>query len=631
MGVQILSGQPIEWSVSPPVPKEGEPFTLSLRLDRSALEPILPGVETQLELIPPEEDFFPSSLRLFKGPTIQTRGERVEGRLSQYILVSYVIVALKAGRFTLSSARFEWGGKEYRVRPFLLSVAQKAPPYLVPLELSWVHPQGPFYAGQAIPLTLVVRDLKTWKTAESVQVEPTPSGILEKIMNISGKELEKEWEGWVQTTIAQYLYTPYREGTQVLPVATVKIEGLEQKIEGEKLTIQPIPEVVRNTSWAVGAFSIRASLEEPRIPIGATSTIRIRIEGKGNLHWVKVPSIQVDDCTLIYQERKHHYIPTWQGYEGWVEEAYRVYPKGGGTFTIRIGTFHSWDPFRHRTLELPVPPLTLWVQEPLPGESKGKESSRQVDLEPLPEDARVSGWTDWIKNPKSYFLLLPVVLGIGGRSLWRGGRYVPYLSYLAGWFLCLGVFVLPFDGFYPKDFRGTAAVAEYNRGVQYGKEGQWGEALFHLRKAVYLSPDPRFKASVQKVEEAYVPTFRAPLPRWVPDHWFLLGIGTLHILAIGYMARNRVGGRRWFFRMGCSVLLLISYGMYSSLSDIGKPWGVITTSNAVMRKIPSHAAQGGIPLPTGSSFLVGREKGDYVYVILKGVEGWVEKKNLRRE
>lgn len=628
MGVQILTGQPIEWSISTPTPKVGEPFTLTLHLDPGALEPTLKDEGTQRELIPPKEDFFPSSLKLFKGPVVQTRKTRVEGRLSQFILVSYIFVAQEAGRFALNSTRFQWGGKEYRVKPFLLSVAQKDPPYLVPFELSWVHPQGPFYVGQAIPLKLVVRDLKKWKEADSVQVIPTPGGILEKVANLSGEEIEQEQDGWVQSTIAQYVYTPYREGTQVLPMATVKIEGIEQKVTEKNLTIQPIPEVVRSTSGAVGSFSIRAFLGEPSIPGGSVTTLRIRIEGKGNLHWVKVPSIQAGDCSLIYQGRRSQYRPTWQGYEGWVEEAYRVYPQGAGVFTIRIETFHSWDPFQHRIMESVLPPLTLRVLEPPQRVSGGKGSSRQLDLELLPPDTRVSGWTNWIDSPRTYFLLLPVILGIVGRFVWRRGTYVPYV---AGWVLCLGAFILPFEALHPQDPKGPQAVAEYNRGVRYGKEGQWGEAVFHLRKAVYLSPDPRFKESVQKVEEAYVPPFRAPLPRWVPDHWFLLGIGTLHLLAIGYLMSKGEGRGRWFLAGGCGTLLLIGYGMYSSFSEISKPWGVITASNAVLRKIPSGAAQEGIPLPLGSSFFVGTEKGEYVYVFLEGVKGWVEKKNLRRE
>jgi len=628
VGVQVLSGQPIEWSISSPTPKVGEPFTLSLRLDQATLGQTFKDEGMQPELIPPKEDFFPSSLQLFKGPIVQTRRERVEGRFSQYLLVSYVFVAQEAGRFTLNSARFQWGGKEFSVRPFLLSVAQKDPPYLVPFELAWEHPPGPFYIGQAIPLKLVVRDQKKWKAADSIQVVPTPGGILEKVTNLSGEEPEKEREGWVQSTIAQYVYTPYREGTRELPVATVKIEGLEQRIEGKKLIVQPIPEGVRSTSGAVGSFSIRASLEEPSIPGGSTTTLRIRIEGKGNLHWAKVPSIQAGDCSLIYEGRKSQYLPTWQGYEGWVEEAYRVFPQRAGVFTIRIETFHSWNPFQHRIQELVLPPLTLRVLEPPQRVSGGKVSSGQLDLELLPPDTRVSGWTNWIDSPRTYFLLLPVILGIVGIFVWRGGTYVPYL---AGWILCLGGFILPFEALRPQDPKGPQAVAEYNRGVRYGKEGQWGEAVFHLRKAVYLSPDPRFRASLRRVEEVYVPTFRAPLPRWVPDYWFLLGIGTLHLLAVGYLGSKREGRWKWFLSVGCSALLLIGYGMYSSFSEMGKPWGVITVTNSVLRKIPSEAAQEGIPLPPGSSFFVGTEKGEYVYVFLEGVKGWVKKKNLRRE
>ncbi len=620
--VQMLWGQRLEWTISPALPKAGEPFTLHVRFPGRASEVSgIPG-----EVIPIKEDFFPPSLQLFKGPLLETRRERVGEKLSEILLVSYIFIAQRAGRFRLDPLQIKIGEQEYRVEPFLVEVVQKDLPHRVPFELDWILPKGPFYVGQVIPLQLVAKDLKELRSPEVAQVEPTSAGILEKVSNLSGREPDKGQDGWVVSTIGQYLYTPYREGSQFLPSATVRIEGIEQKLEGKKVSILPLPLPVKNGSGAVGSFSIKAFLDDTSIPEGSVTTLRIRIEGKGNLHWVKAPSIQVEGCSLIFGGRRSHYTPTGEGYEGWIEEAYQLTPKRTGALTIRIQPFSFWDPFRQKTQELSLPPLTIQVRESR--KTDQGDPPKQVTLNPLPEDLRVSGWTTWFHRPVSYVLLLPAIVGMVGMYRRKRGKF---LLYCVGWILCVGVLVLPFSDFFEADPRGLIAVKEFNEAVRQGRKGEWGEALFHLRKASTLSPDPVFRESVRKVEDAFGHTFRAPLPRTVPDTWFLWGIGAFHLIAIGTMVQKSRRRRGWVLGIGVSALLLSSVGLYSSLSDLRKPWGVVVASNAVLHTVPSPLAREGIPLPPGSSFYVGTETGEYVFVFLEGVKGWVEKKNLRRE
>jgi len=622
---QNLAGEGMEWLISPPLPRVGEPFTLNVRFPIP--QQSLSDEGSLLDVIPPKENFLPPSIQLFKGPLVQTRRERVEGRLSAYLLVSYICVATRAGRFRLDPIQIKIGDQEYRVEPFLVEVAQKDPPHRVPFELDWIIPKGSFYVGQAIPLKLVAKDLKALKESEAVQIEPTPLGILEKVANLSGKEPKNEQPGWVLSTIGFYLYTPYREGSQSLPFVTVKIEGIEQKLERTEISVLPIPPIVHRGSGAVGSFSAKASLDQSTISMGETTTLRIRIEGRGNLHWIKGPSIQAEECSLIYEGRNTHIRPTWEGYEGWIEETYRVVPERAGSFIVRVQPFFFWNPPQRRILELSFPPLSLQVQEPKKEDTRKIEPPKRVNLDPLSEDTKVSGWTTWLYRPGSYFLFLPALFGLLGKRIWEKGRYALYLG---GWFFCLGTLVLPFSGFHRTDPSSSHAIKEFNVGVLYEREGQWQEALFHLRKAVYLSSDPLFRKSVQKVEETYRPAFRAPLPRWVPDRWFFMGIGAFHLIALGSMVGDRKRGMGWILGIGISALLIASVGLYYSLSDLHKPWGMITDSNVLLRKVPSASSQEGIPVPSGSSFYVGKEKGEYVFVFLEGVKGWVEKKNLRR-
>ncbi|MCX7787460.1 MAG: BatD family protein [Spirochaetes bacterium] len=625
MGGQILLGQGMEWSIDPVLPKAEEPFTLTVRIPTQ--EQRLSGEEARFDVILPKENFLPPSLQVFKGPLIQTKRERAEGRLSSYLLITYVCVAPKAGRFRVDPISIRVGDREYRIEPFLVEVAQKDPPHRIPFELDWVVPNGPFYVGQAIPLRLVVKDLRVLKEPVAVQLEPTLYGILEKVTDLFREEPVKEQDGWVRSTIGQYLFTPYREGLQLLPSGTVKIETIEQKLNGIEIKVLPLPPKVGRSSGAVGFFSAHAALDESTISNGATTTLRIRIEGRGNLHWMKGPFIQVEHCGLIYTGRINRFRPSRWGYEGWIEETYRVVAEGTGSFTLKVQPFSFWDPVQQQILDLSFPPLSLRVTESQQEVATKNDAPKRVNLDLVSENTRVSGWTTWLYRFGSYALFLPVVFGLLGMRVWKKGRYV---LYLVGWTLSIGALVLPFRGSQQTDPSTSQAINEYNKGVLYERNGQWHEALFHLRKSVYLSPDPVFRRGVQRVEEMYGPTFRVPLPRWVPDRWFLVGIGGLHLIALGSMVGNKKRQKGWILGVGISAVLIAIMGLYHSLNDLHKPWGVVVDSNVVLHRIPSAFSQKGIPVSLGSSFYVGTEKGDYVFVFIEGVKGWVEKKSLRR-
>jgi hypothetical protein len=244
--------------------------------------------------------------------------------LSEFLVLSYIFVAPRPGRFALDSVKIKVGEQEYRVGSVLVEVVQD-PSHRVPFELEWVLPTGPFHVGEAIPLEVVAKDVRALKAPEAVRIEPTALGILEKVPELFGVAPEQELKltvermTWVYTPIARYLYTPFREGTHYIPSVLVRIEGIEQKLEGTRIPVLPLPQEVQRGSGAVGSFSIRATLDESTLGESATTTLRIRIEGKGNLHWLKVPTVRIEDCRVIYKGRRTHYRPTWEGYEGWVE------------------------------------------------------------------------------------------------------------------------------------------------------------------------------------------------------------------------------------------------------------------------------------------------------------------------
>jgi len=649
--------------MDPSIPRAGKPFMVffqvPLELDSNSF------LDSDFFL---KEGFsFPAAFQVERGPEVRTLWTNVTGteKAGLVMRVEYTLIAAKPGRYVLEPLIFRLGDKRIETSSLLIEVAFAKGPLIVPFTVRWKGLSSPFYEGQAIPLVLKAENLPAIKIPESIQVEPPPFGILENAPGLG--DVEERRIGTISLfsiPVGSFIVTPSRPGRFQLPLARVRMDGIEQVSEEASFEVFPVPPQVRG-SGGVGRFTISAFLSSKSIVQGEATELRVQIEGVGNLNYIRIPEPKCPGLNVSFLNRESHIVPTEEGYRGRVEGVFRLYAKETGVHAIRIEPFWVWDPVEVKAVALSWPVLALHVEE-----GKGPlESKNPFPLEPIVPSSRLSlGWIEVLHGPALFLLLFPALLG--GVAGWIYLRKVPEQRVKARWIYCivwvitLGVLIgivlssqsAPFftlieenplyrsfleeyhAGKVPeateklesliKDYP-EASILHYNAGILYTKQGKKGLALFHLRKAVSLSPNREFKVGLGEAEKFFSPSYTISIPYREPEFFFLLFIGGIHLLVLLMLFTK--GSRYRSIGSGLLIALLVLvlgrtiYGI--SVRNIH--WAVVASGNVVVRKVPSLSASGWIQVEEGSSFRVKATQGDFVYVYTEeGIEGWVEKKSL---
>jgi hypothetical protein len=602
-----------------------------------------------------------------RGPDVRTLWTNVPGteKAGLVMRIEYTLIVEKPGRYVLDPLIFSLGEQRIETSPLLIEVAYAKGPLAVPFTVRWKELASPFYEGQAIPLVLKAEYLPAIKIPESIQVEPPPFGILETAPGLG--DVEERRIGTISLfsiPVGSFMLTPSRPGRFQLPLARVRMDGMEQVSDEASFEVFPVPPQVRG-SGGVGRFTVSTFLSSKSIVRGGAAELRVRIEGVGNLNYIRIPEPRCPGLNVSFLNRESHIVPTEEGYRGRVEGVFRVYAKDAGVHTIRIEPFWVWDPVEVKAVAISWPVLTLHVEETkIPIESKNP-----FPLEPIVSYSRLKlEWMEVLHGQTLFLLLFPALLG--GAVSWIYLRKDPAQRVTASWIYCiawvitLGVLIgivlsspsAPFltlieenpnyRSFLEQYHAGRVpeatdeleslitdypevSILHYNAGILHAKQAKKGLALFHLRKAVSLSPNRKFKAGLREAEKFFSPSYTVSIPNREPEFFFLLFIVGIHLLVLLMLftkgSRYRSVGSRLLFALLVLVLGRTIYGI--SVRNI--PWAVVASGNVVVRKVPSLSASGWIQVEEGSSFRVKATQGDFIYVYTEeGIEGWVEKKSL---
>ncbi|MFQ3620439.1 MAG: hypothetical protein SNJ78_05785, partial [Spirochaetales bacterium] len=552
-GITFLSwAEQVQWVLSMEQPVEGQPFTLTAPLP---LEEV-PDPTTLLFFL---ERVFPKELQVIEGPRVQTLWSRgLRGELLPSIYLSFTVKSVRSGRFYLPAATFEWKGREVTFRSLVLKVGRSEPPHEVPYDVSWMYPKGSFYVGEAIPLVLVVEMAEEVPKVEALVVDPPKEGILDLANDLLKDErnpLLSDKQG-KKTALAAYLFTPIKSGMHPLPKARVMLNKIQHFIEGPFFTVQPIPETIRE-SRAVGKFFLQSSLYPTHVTLGSFSTLRLRLEGVGNLHWLRFPIPSLEEYTLFLENTRLDFKPSWEGYRGWREEVYRVYPKKTGALKITLPPFTFWDPEEKRTKELPFPTYAFKVSSP-------KETFVPPPTEDLisnlpgGEEIRFPFWANAHREPLFLLFLLPVLLYVGVELQVRKKPWIKqkgWAFYIAGWIVSIVCFLFLQGTLPQREAWKKVSIDHYNRGITELSKGNRGEGLYHLYESYYSLPNSQLLRILRKVEETYEIPFRLSVPIHRIDLAFFIFLGALHFFVVGILGERRLFKKSWIRGIGLVILL----------------------------------------------------------------------------
>lgn len=112
-----------------------------------------------------------------------------------------------------------------------------------------------------------------------------------------------------------------------------------------KLQVQNIPNAPADFSGAVGDMKMTASIDKMEAKSNDAITLKLTIEGSGNLRLIDAPKINFPDDFEVYDPKKTESLrSTSNGQQGSISFEYLIIPRFAGNYTVPAISFSSFNP-----------------------------------------------------------------------------------------------------------------------------------------------------------------------------------------------------------------------------------------------------------------------------------------------
>ena len=520
-----------------------------------------------------------------------------------------------------------------------------------PLILEWERLPETLYVGQSVPMVLIMKNLEEIDLPESVSFSSPGGAILENVEGLG----DIGFSGLNDRTLFNvpmdtWMLTPSETGILSLPPASVRISGVERSTGRVKIPVKALPEEAEE-SGAVGNFSLSADLSDSRIIPGNSLSLRIKLEGTGNLNYLNMPEPVFSEELSVSIKENQDITADVNGFSGFLEKVYTIRPDLLGKYEIRIPSYSWLNPETGRIETRSESLYYFTVAGDLSAEDG--ESEFRFFLMDLDDSRKARGWSLY-RVPLLYLFLLPgllffililtfrrfkpsllsVFLFTGlflsasassldtpawiseADSLFHGGKYRAalnsYVSNSAGW-----------------ENNGSYL---YNRGILSFLSGDHAEGIVDLRNAMILMPMNRqIHESLQKMEDMMNLDNQHRVNMFVhPDLLLLILVlgfnGGMIALAYCFLRKSSIPVILFMIFISLSLFAGIELGRMSLY--LSRPLAVLKEEGLV-KKIPEEIGSQWLTLPEGTSVSFKKEEGDYILVnTAYGLEGWVLKEQL---
>ncbi len=556
------------------------------------------------------------------------------------------IRALRSGFFELASLRLAAAGHALASGAILIQV-QPASGGEIPMEAEWqLSNQNPL-AGETVLASLILRSPTAPAFPDAVRFRPPDWGDFKSVEGAGRIDTVEYVTGTVFTVpVLTYLLTASSAGNFTIPSAVVQFEDGRVTAGSFPVSVQPAPQGIAG-SGAVGEFRYTVEVEPLEVFQGENVSIRIRIEGEGNLPYIQLPEPRVENLVITGFEDQDRISAAESGFSGVRTRNFRLTTRDTGSYILRLPGISWYSPSEERVISRPSRSVQLTVL-PVP---LGDNSTGSNDLG-LMSAERIEGMP--AANHLSFGSLLvwlfPPLLGL---LLWRGmGRR----SSRAGWIIAAAIMVFISGNDFQVDLDDAAAVEAfsqqdfsrsfelyssllathqelpglwYNTGIAAYRAGFQVDAIDAFRQAVRLRPDnSQIRSALLWAEKNQGLDAQIPLP---PP------ISSIPLLG-GLTAVLSLMGALWFFfklRQGGILVLFLSSGivaivlLLASLSISMKA----NTRIAVLHepegmpyvyRIPAEDVDPWIQLKAGTVVRLLDSSGDFFLIETgPGLQGWV--------
>lgn len=617
----------------------GEGFTLVIRLD----------YEEPDDVVVPEITL--PGLRLADGPNIRPITRSAAAGRSRLVEIRLGFVAEQAGRYVIEPIPIRVAGQVFETPPKLVEVSERGSRDRVPFRARWVVPDAPFYAGEGRAVYLEIYNVDDYVYPSEIIVQAPERAIFEEVQGL-GMIGQRVVDGVTlfRIPVAVFMLTPSGPGAVQLEPARVDWEGQSATAPRTLVTALAPPQAIE-TSGAVGSFTLSAVLDADTLAATETTALTLRLEGEGNLHFLELPALRLNGFRVEGEEELQRLSPVDRGYSGYREIRYELRPTGPGASSVQVEPFAYLEWSTGRVFRTQVPEFTVEVT---PVKEPVTEEGPAVSFSPMSAVEIVSVEpVNWYRNPLSYGLLVPGLLFLVSRRIWRRHGAATSLVLLAGLlFVSAATDNLPLETIerglrrYAEGdltaalhaFESASRAAPESPGIQhnlailYFQKGDIGRSVYAVREAIRFAPGSSGIRSTALLIERTAGLERTvpPLHLVHPDTLFFALAVAVNLFFVGLslvQSRHRGVFAIVTILLGVVVAALI-VGLAMSVSAHDEQVAV-ALNHLSLRRIPSSTAESWLELPPGTAVeRMGREGGFVLVRSDLGLEGWAPLSDL---
>ncbi|GIV43273.1 MAG: aerotolerance-like protein [Bacteroidia bacterium] len=429
-----------------------------------------------------------NGFKVIGGPNQSSSFQWVNGKTSQSLSISFILLAEKEGNYTFKGATIEAGGKTYTSNEITLEVVKGNPPQqqqqqAQPRQNPFFDPFDPFdnqpqqqtqtqnlkddiyikvnvdkksvYLGEQITATYKIYT-RVDIVSNSVKKLPALNGFWSQDIDNNGQaQLVKETVDGVPYYVAELKKTilfPQRTGTlEIDPIEMDVVLRLRTnnrsrsifdqffgsyqdvaytvKSKPIKIEVKALPEKSKPVDFtgAVGKFQIESKINKTKLKANEAITLSYILSGKGNIKLIETPKPQFPSEIESYEPKvKDNINLSAAGVSGNRTFEYLLIPRYPGIYTIEGLNFSYFDPTTGKYENLKTEDLVIEVEKGDNEEAIVSSGIAKQDIQVLGSDINFIKTQTILQQKKDYFIGSPLFY-----LLWL----LPIIIFVATWII----------------------------------------------------------------------------------------------------------------------------------------------------------------------------------------------------
>lgn len=392
-----------------------------------------------------------SGFKILSGPNQSSSMQIINGKVSGSMTFSYILQPNGVGEFTIPSASVDQGGKTFHTQPIKIKVEKGTPQ-------QQKESTGGYSQEELGKNVFIVAEANKYRALLGEQITVTYKLYVK--LNIASPQISKlpSYEGfWAEEVgplqninfeigmykgerfrvakIKQVALFPSKTGSLSVTPFELKVPiivkkkrtgndvfdeffndsffGKTETVEFSaksntiKVEVDPLPaNAPTSFSGAVGDFSFKTEVDRKDVVTNESITLRLTLNGSGNLKLLKVPEPQLPTGFEKYEPKTVENINRGAVISGQKIVDYLIVPRTAGEKEIPPIEFTYFNPSSRRYITLKSSPFKINVRQGIAGNETASQGFVREDIKLLSEDIRFIKTSNFNLEPRQEISLI---------------------------------------------------------------------------------------------------------------------------------------------------------------------------------------------------------------------------------